>query len=100
MLSSSDAATFDAKDLYPSIEFGPCTAALKVVLYEYFTQYPVAYAGALAEVLLNCVDIIFQCQLLRYRSQVSDDVFFYLQTTDHNRFELRNTTCQHFLTWA
>ena len=81
MPASSHAATFDVKDLYPSIEFGPCMAALKVVLYEYFTQHPVAYAGVLVEVLLNFVDIIFQSQLLRYRSQVSDEVFFYLQTT-------------------
>ena len=81
MLASSHAATFDVKDLYPSIEFGPCMAALKVVLYEYFTQHPVAYAGVLVEVLLNFVDIIFRSQLLPYRSQVSDEVCFYLQTT-------------------
>ena len=79
-MAVSHAATSDVKDLYPSIEFGPSKAALTVVLHEYFAQQPVANAGALIEVLLNFVDIIFQSQLLKYLSQVSHKASFYSQT--------------------
>ena len=75
------AATFDVKDLYPSIEHGPCKAACITILCEYFRDRGVANWGALVEMLINMVDVVFRSQLLTYRFQQSGEKLYYLQTT-------------------